>query len=103
MGIITAGRSFTHDIKHRQTHAGVLVTNGIYTHVRHPGYLGWFIWSIATQVLLLNPLSLVLFTIVSWRFFSDRIPYEEYLLVEIFGKAYEEYRTRTRTWIPFIP
>eukprot|EP00240_Pyramimonas_obovata_P011150 CAMPEP_0118935972 /NCGR_PEP_ID=MMETSP1169-20130426/15932_1 /TAXON_ID=36882 /ORGANISM="Pyramimonas obovata, Strain CCMP722" /LENGTH=144 /DNA_ID=CAMNT_0006879055 /DNA_START=339 /DNA_END=770 /DNA_ORIENTATION=- len=98
-GIITAGRSFTHDIKKsRETHAGLLVTGGIYKLVRHPGYLGWFIWSVSTQVLLLNPLSTVLFTIVSLKFFADRIPYEEYLLVEMFGKAYEEYRARTRTW-----
>jgi protein-S-isoprenylcysteine O-methyltransferase len=102
-GIVTAGSSFTHDIKTTsRTHAGVLVTKGVYKYVRHPGYLGWFVWSIATQVLLVNPLSTVLFAIVSWRFFATRIPYEEHLLVDIFGRAYEEYRIRTRTWIPFI-
>lgn len=24
--------------------------------VRHPGYMGWFIWSLATQLLLVNPI-----------------------------------------------
>ena len=32
--------------------------------IRHPGYLGWMVWAIGTQVLLLNPLSTVLFTIM---------------------------------------
>mmetsp|Transcript_25703 Transcript_25703/g.48762 ORF Transcript_25703/g.48762 Transcript_25703/m.48762 type:complete len:190 (+) Transcript_25703:110-679(+) len=103
-GYITAGRSFTHDIKGRKSeHSGRLVTTGIYRYIRHPGYLGWFIWAISTQVLLVNPICIVLFTVVSWKFFADRIPYEEYLLQDFFGTEYEQYKRRTGTWIPFIP
>ena len=32
--------------------------------VRHPGYLGWFIWAVGTQVLLCNPLSMISFAYV---------------------------------------
>ncbi|CAI6005052.1 unnamed protein product [Closterium sp. NIES-65] len=43
--------------------------------VRHPGYTGWFMWSIATQLLLVNPLCTLAFALVSWRFFAARIPH----------------------------
>jgi uncharacterized membrane protein len=32
-----------------------------YRYVRHPGYLGWFIWAVGTQVLLANPVCTLLF------------------------------------------
>eukprot|EP00238_Polyblepharides_amylifera_P000951 CAMPEP_0196570580 /NCGR_PEP_ID=MMETSP1081-20130531/722_1 /TAXON_ID=36882 /ORGANISM="Pyramimonas amylifera, Strain CCMP720" /LENGTH=147 /DNA_ID=CAMNT_0041887107 /DNA_START=189 /DNA_END=632 /DNA_ORIENTATION=+ len=103
-GFITAKGSFTHDIKtEKDEHRGILVTSGIYRYIRHPGYLGWFIWSISTQVLLLNPISAVLFAYVSWKFFESRIPYEECLLTRFFGEDYYEYKLKTKTWIPFIP
>lgn len=47
--------------------------NGSY--FRHPSYFGFFIWSIGTQVLLINPVCTVGYTVVTWRFFRDRIPY----------------------------
>ena len=43
--------------------------------MRHPGYSGFLIWAVGTQVMLCNPLSTVAFTWVLWRFFSKRIPY----------------------------
>ncbi|CAI5998773.1 unnamed protein product [Closterium sp. NIES-65] len=42
--------------------------------VRHPGYTGWFMWSIAMQLQLVNPLCTLAFALVSWRFFAARIP-----------------------------
>ncbi|KAH9557926.1 hypothetical protein CY35_07G110500 [Sphagnum magellanicum] len=73
--VVTANHSFTHDIKtfHRPEHR--LVTHGIYRFFRHPGYLGFLIWSVGSQVLLCNPVCTVGYTIVMWRFFRDRIPY----------------------------
>ncbi|KAJ9524601.1 hypothetical protein QJQ45_024186, partial [Haematococcus lacustris] len=32
--------------------------------VRHPGYLGWWLWAVGTQVLLANPLATLAFAIV---------------------------------------
>jgi hypothetical protein len=32
--------------------------------MRHPGYVGWFIWSVATQILLLNPVCVCVFAVV---------------------------------------
>ena len=31
---------------------------------RHPGYLGWFVWAVGTQLLLVNPLCLTGFSYV---------------------------------------
>ncbi|CAI5947887.1 unnamed protein product [Closterium sp. NIES-64] len=59
--------------------------------VRHPGYTGWFMWSIATQLLLVNPLCTLAFALVSWRFFAARIPYEDLYLHPFFGLDYEEF------------
>ncbi|XAR48753.1 Protein-S-isoprenylcysteine O-methyltransferase [Bertholletia excelsa] len=102
MAIITAGQAFTHLIKiyHEEHHK--LVTDGIYRFVRHPGYSGFFIWSVGTQIMLCNPLSTIAFAIVVWGFFSRRIPYEEYFLRQFFGSEYEEYARRVPSGVPFV-
>ncbi len=41
--------------------------------VRHPSYAGFFYWALGTQLLLQNPLSLLFFCVVLWRFFYYRI------------------------------
>ncbi|KAG1668152.1 hypothetical protein FOA52_005144 [Chlamydomonas sp. UWO 241] len=101
VGMLTAQASFTHMIRRERQPSHVLVTWGIYRFVRHPGYLGWAVWAVGTQVMLANPLSAVLFVAVVWRFFSDRIPYEERHLRRMFPE-YEQYALRTPTWMPFI-
>eukprot|EP00981_Chlorochromonas_danica_P004633 scaffold919_cov153-Ochromonas_danica.AAC.16 len=70
--------------------------------VRHPSYAGWFFWCIGTQVLLCNPLCTIGFVVVSWRFFKERITYEEATLLEFFGESYRQYSQRTVSGIPFI-
>lgn len=60
--ILTAGTSFTHLVQLTRRPQHVLVTRGVYRFCRHPGYCGWFIWAVGTQVLLLNPVCAVLFT-----------------------------------------
>ncbi|KAG6650726.1 protein-S-isoprenylcysteine O-methyltransferase B isoform X1 [Carya illinoinensis] len=100
--IITAGQAFTHLIKiyHEERHE--LITHGIYGLVRHPGYCGFFIWSVGTQIMLCNPISTIAFAIVVWRFFAQRIPYEEYFLRQFFGSQYVEYAQRVRSGVPFV-
>ncbi len=43
------------------------------------------------------------FAVASWKFFSDRIQYEEATLVEFFGDQYRTYKAKTPTGIPMIP
>ncbi|CAI5998777.1 unnamed protein product [Closterium sp. NIES-65] len=89
--MVTAGRSFTHDIQTEKRREHRVVTHGLYRWVRHPDYTGCFMWSIATQLVLVNPLCTLAFALVSWRFFAARIPYEEFYLHHFFGLDYEEF------------
>lgn len=100
--MVTAGRSFNHYVQHTRHQDHMLVTNGVYNLFRHPSYVGWFYWSIGTQVMLCNPLCLIGYTIVSWRFFKERIYEEEIYLLNFFGEDYLEYQKRVGTGLPFI-
>lgn len=100
--MVTAKHNFTHDVKFEKQQEHVLVTQGIYRYCRHPGYLGWFIWVIGTQMLLMNPLCLTGFSFVAWKFFSERIAIEEQQLQRFFGNSYNTYAAQTPTLIPFI-
>ena len=71
-------------------------------YLRHPSYTGWFWWALGTQLVLQNPLSFVLFFVGAFLFFRDRIEFEEYLLLEQFGKEYDDYMKRSYIGIPFI-
>lgn len=102
LAIVTAGRAFTHLIKRDREDHHKLVTRGIYRYIRHPGYCGFFIWSVGTQIMLCNPLSTLAFALVVFRFFQQRIPYEEHFLRQFFGSEYEDYSRRTSSGIPFL-
>lgn len=99
--MITAKGNFTHIIRRYKQPDHQLITWGIYRFTRHPGYLGWYIWAVGTQVMLVNPLCVCAFAYVSWRFFYQRIQIEERLLNNFFP-AYQEYAARTPTLIPFL-
>lgn len=102
MAMYTCGTNFNHYVQEHRKNDHVLVKTGIYSLVRHPSYFGWFYWSIGTQVLLGNPVCVVLYAISSWKFFSTRISYEEFHLIKFFGKEYSEYQKKVYTGIPFI-
>jgi protein-S-isoprenylcysteine O-methyltransferase len=101
MSLLTAGKSFNHFVQDRKKKAHVLVTWGVYRVARHPGYLGYYIFALGTQTMLHNPVAFVAFAAVLWRFFDNRIRYEEKQLLKFFPE-YSDYRARTPTWIPFI-
>lgn len=102
LSMYTAGSNFAHEIEESSRDDHVLVTEGIYSFSRHPSYFGWFWWTIFMQVLLSNPISTVAFAFVAWKFFEDRIPYEETYLIDMFGEKYIDYKKRVPTRIPFI-
>mmetsp|Transcript_12080 Transcript_12080/g.21852 ORF Transcript_12080/g.21852 Transcript_12080/m.21852 type:complete len:193 (-) Transcript_12080:497-1075(-) len=99
---ITAKHAFTHLIKTTKRSNHQLVTHGIYSWSRHPGYVGWLWWSIGTQLMLGNGFSCVVFACVAWRFFVKRIPYEEYFMYQMFGEEFIRYKSRVPTRIPFV-
>ncbi|XP_064545078.1 protein-S-isoprenylcysteine O-methyltransferase [Drosophila montana] len=102
VAIITAGRSFTHLVQDEKHTDHKLITHGLYGYSRHPSYVGWFYWSIGTQVILMNPLCICIYALVSWLFFHDRIYVEEYSLLYFFQSDYARYQKRVPTGLPFI-
>ena len=48
--MFTASSNFDHYVQSEKKPNHQLVTSGVYSWVRHPSYVGWFYWSIGTQV-----------------------------------------------------
>lgn len=118
LAMITAGSNFNHIVQSRREEGHELVTHGIYSLCRHPSYVGWFLWSVGTQVIvsrsepcfnpmspqvvLLNPICCVGYAIAGWKFFKERIFEEEITLLNFFGEDYLKYKQRVRSGLPFI-
>lgn len=102
MALFTAASNFTHIVSHDKEESHRLVKHGVYQLCRHPGYLGWFFWCVSTQLVLGNPVCLVLYAFVAWKFFAGRIPGEERALISFFGQEYIEYAQRVPCGVPFI-
>ncbi|CAE8636079.1 unnamed protein product [Polarella glacialis] len=100
--LFTAQSNFTHLLAWQKEPSHRLVTAGVYRLCRHPGYVGWFMWSVSTQLVLGNIICLAAYAVVSWRFFAGRIPHEEAMLVEFFGDQYLEYAEQVPCGIPGI-
>jgi protein-S-isoprenylcysteine O-methyltransferase len=102
IAMATAGESLNHIIQNLKKDTHVLVTHGIYSIFRHPSYVGFFYWSVGTQMVLSNPLCCIAYAMTSWTFFRRRIEYEEDSLAKFFPDQYPPYVARTYMGIPFI-
>lgn len=97
------GYSFTHLIVTHKTQQHKLITSGLYSIVRHPSYSGWFILVVSQQILLCNPICTIVYIYVSYRFFKQRIIYEEMTLFSLYGNQYEQYcKTVKHTGVLFV-
>eukprot|EP00871_Galdieria_phlegrea_P004940 jgi/Galph1/5447/GphlegSOOS_G4095.1 len=100
-GMLTLGSRFSHYVQpSHKTYA--LETGGIYRYIRHPAYSGWFIWAIGTQITLNNPMATVVFAYITYKFFQQRIAFEENILIQIYGQPYINYRKQVWSGIPFL-
>lgn len=102
VALFTAKSNFTHIVAFAKESSHQLVTSGVYSFCRHPSYLGWFVWSVASQLVLGNFVSFAAYFFVSWKFFEGRIPGEEEALVRFFGVKYIDYARRVPCGLPFI-
>jgi len=102
LAMLHAGRNFNHMVQSSKSDEHQLVTSGIFAFCRHPSYVGWFIWSLGSQVMLINPICLIIYGVVSFAFFKERIYVEEYTLILFFGDQYREYQRKVGTGIPGI-
>lgn len=102
VAMVHAGYSFNHIVQSTKRKDHVLITEGIYGWCRHPSYVGWFYWSVGTQFVLCNPVCGLIYSIVSWKFFDERVLMEEYMLLSFFGEQYRTYQQRVGTGLPGI-
>ncbi|XP_050536494.1 protein-S-isoprenylcysteine O-methyltransferase isoform X2 [Daktulosphaira vitifoliae] len=100
--IWTARDNFTHLVQNEKTQTHKLITHGVYSWVRHPSYVGWFYWSIGTQIVMINPICVIAYALASWTFFNERINYEEMTLLNFFGEDYISYQMKVGIGLPFI-
>lgn len=100
--MITAGVSFSHKIATTRLKNHKLIKSGIYSYSRHPSYVGFFYWALGTQLLLLNPVTFIVFLALLYNFFGKRIKYEEMKLVSFFGDDYIDYKKSVSVGIPFL-
>lgn len=61
LAMFTARQNFNHVIQSTKADGHKLVTHGAYGYSRHPSYVGWFYWSIGTQVETTNRLEQEIF------------------------------------------
>jgi protein-S-isoprenylcysteine O-methyltransferase Ste14 len=96
---VTLGRNWSAGVVLKEDHA--LVTSGPYRFVRHPIYsglmllaLGWAVWRGRVGGFWGLALLVVLFWVKARS--------EEALMIEHFGDAYVQYKTRVKALIPYV-
>ena len=78
---------------------GVLLTQGIFSRVRHPLYLGGLLILLSFIVLSISLISMALF-VIHFILLNKMATYEEKILEDIFGNLYLDYRKQVPKWIP---
>jgi protein-S-isoprenylcysteine O-methyltransferase Ste14 len=78
---------------------GGLVTEGHYTHVRHPQYAGLFLVMIGMLIQWPTIITALMFPVLVYVYYrlSKR---EEYEMIKIFGDEYKKYMEKTPMFIP---
>ena len=100
LAFTTLGRFFTRTLREMDGHK--LVTDGIYHHIHHPGYLSDILIFLGASLAMGNLIPIIgapaLFLIV----YPYRIHTEEKMLIEMFGEKYIAYKKVSKGLIPFV-
>jgi protein-S-isoprenylcysteine O-methyltransferase Ste14 len=99
VAITTLKKNFSGALRIREGHT--LVTSGIYRYVRHPAYLGAIILFAGIPVMFSSPLGLLVMLLLV-PYLLHRIRLEESMMIERFGKEYEDYIRSSKKLLPFI-
>ena len=100
VSVFQLGSMFTVDVSISSTHQ--LKTNGLYTIVQHPSYLGLMLLVAGISLFMCNALSSVVIIGAIFLVTNYRIAVEEKASTAEFGGEYEEYKKRVRRIVPWI-
>jgi len=99
VAIFTLKKNFSGRLRIRGDHT--LVKHGIYRWVRHPAYLGAILLLVGIPVMLLSALgTAVMLLLVPYLVHRSKL--EEGMMIDKFGKEYEEYMKSSKRLLPFI-
>jgi protein-S-isoprenylcysteine O-methyltransferase Ste14 len=98
--ILSLRKRFTTNISIQVDH--LLKTDGLYSTIRHPSYTGSLISFAGLGLAFGNWLSFCTIIIPITSVFLYRINLEETMLLQHFGKEYEDYMRKTKRLIPYI-
>lgn len=102
--MLTVGHTLAREVFARTKEERVLMTSGLYTCIRHPFYLHFFLVPLGLLLLTLNSLSLFLVLFYT-TFFGPQSLFrkariEEAYLRERYGEEYAEWEERTGRFLP---
>jgi len=86
----------------RVDEAQVIVTQGPYHVIRHPGYLGTILLWVGSGLALDNWIATLVVACLMFGIYRYRIHSEESMLLTMFGERYEQYRQHTWRLLPFL-
>ena len=78
-----------------------MISNGLFSFVRHPVYLGALLVYIGMLSFLLSPLALIVFVAVFFLY-DWQAEEEEARMLKVFGSQYEDYCQKTPRWLPRV-
>jgi protein-S-isoprenylcysteine O-methyltransferase Ste14 len=93
------GRNWSGTVEVKQDHQ--LICTGPYQFVRHPIYTGILIAFLGIAIVV-GQWHAILAVLIAFGSFWRKLTLEERFMRETFGSAYEEYRARTATLIPYL-
>ena len=100
VGTLTIGKYFTRGIEIETNHQ--LVSNGLYTYLRHPLYLGLFLLGVSTSFVYGNYLMIIVSMLLMGSTLNYRMVLEERAMERVIGKRYQEWKAKRYRFIPFI-
>ena len=94
------GTNWSITLQVREKHR--LVTQGLYRRVRHPMYLALLLYSVGQALVLPNYVAGPSYGVAIALVVALRVGPEEQMMLEEFGKEYEDYMARTKRLVPGV-
>lgn len=80
----------------------VLITTGIFEHIRHPVYAGGLMGIVGIYLAFRSIIMLIMVSTLYFMVIRHRLLFEEQLLIREFGEDYKKYMKNTKRLTPFL-